>query len=274
MSDLRRHLRALARASPNSRFRSYFDAGALRPRAGHASSPRGPRYLGHELAVPELGDYHALPQEGEGRALVRTPEGRRADLQRLPPSPGADAARPRHTTGGNIVCPLHRWTYDLDGRADRRAALRATTPACNLHNYPLPDLERPAVRERRTTAATSPPTWPASARAPTSTSPATCSTASSCTSATTTGRPSSRSTSRTTTSARSTPGSASFVTCDDLRWEFGRHHSVQTVGVDERARPRRASPVYRKWHDAAAASTATASRRKHGAIWLTYYPAT
>jgi choline monooxygenase len=35
----------------------------------------GPRYLGHELAVPEVGDYHALPQEGEGRALVRTPTG-------------------------------------------------------------------------------------------------------------------------------------------------------------------------------------------------------
>ncbi len=35
----------------------------------------GPRYLGHELSVPELGDYHALPQEGEGRALVRTAKG-------------------------------------------------------------------------------------------------------------------------------------------------------------------------------------------------------
>ncbi len=28
----------------------------------------GPRYLGHELAVPEVGDHYALPQEGEGRA--------------------------------------------------------------------------------------------------------------------------------------------------------------------------------------------------------------
>ena len=25
----------------------------------------GPRYLGHELAVPEVGDHYALPQEGE-----------------------------------------------------------------------------------------------------------------------------------------------------------------------------------------------------------------
>ena len=28
------------------------------------------------------------------------------------------------TAGSNIVCPLHRWTYDLQGRAARRAALR------------------------------------------------------------------------------------------------------------------------------------------------------
>ena len=26
------------------------------------------------------------------------------------------------------------------------------------------------------------------------------------------------------------PGLGGFVTCDDLRWEFGAHHSVQTVG--------------------------------------------
>jgi choline monooxygenase len=40
--------------------------------ANRHSSSIGPRYLGHELAVPEVGDYLALAQEGEGRALVRT----------------------------------------------------------------------------------------------------------------------------------------------------------------------------------------------------------
>jgi choline monooxygenase len=29
------------------------------------------------------------------------------------------------------------------------------------------------------------------------------------------------------------PGLGSFVTCDDLRWEFGSEHSVQTVGVHD-----------------------------------------
>ncbi len=30
------------------------------------------------------------------------------------------------------------------------------------------------------------------------------------------------------------PGLGSFVTCDDLRWEFGKNYSVQTVGVANR----------------------------------------
>ena len=45
------------------------------------------------------------------------------------------------------------------------------------------------------------------------------------------------------------PGLGQFVTCEDLRWEFGPHHSVQTVGAkNELAKP--GSPAYRKWHDA------------------------
>jgi phenylpropionate dioxygenase-like ring-hydroxylating dioxygenase large terminal subunit len=30
------------------------------------------------------------------------------------------------------------------------------------------------------------------------------------------------------------PGLGRFVTCDDLKWEFGDWHSVQTVGVNQR----------------------------------------
>ena len=38
------------------------------------------------------------------------------------------------------------------------------------------------------------------------------------------------------------PGLGSFVTCDDLRWEFGEHYSVQTVGVQQRAGAGRLAP--------------------------------
>jgi choline monooxygenase len=66
------------------------------------------------------------------------------------------------------------------------------------------------------------------------------------------------------------PGLGQFVTCEDLRWEFGAQHSVQTVGAkNELAKP--GSPAYRKWHDAVLAYR-NGVPPKHGAIWLTYYP--
>jgi choline monooxygenase len=66
------------------------------------------------------------------------------------------------------------------------------------------------------------------------------------------------------------PGLGSFVTCDDLRWEFGRQHSVQTVGVHNAlARPAR--------RPTSAGTTqvlkfGNGQPPQHGAIWLTYYP--
>jgi choline monooxygenase len=71
MSDLSLQLQQAASQLPVS---SYFDP-ALFEREMELIFQHGPRYLGHELAVPEVGDYYALPQEGEGRALVRTTQG-------------------------------------------------------------------------------------------------------------------------------------------------------------------------------------------------------
>ena len=65
------------------------------------------------------------------------------------------------------------------------------------------------------------------------------------------------------------------MTCEDLRWEFGRDYSVQTVGPkNELAKP--GSAAYRKWHDAVLAyrkGRFDDPIPRHGAIWLTYYPA-
>jgi phenylpropionate dioxygenase-like ring-hydroxylating dioxygenase large terminal subunit len=66
------------------------------------------------------------------------------------------------------------------------------------------------------------------------------------------------------------PGLGSFVTCNDLRWEFGPQHSVQTVGVHQ-ALARPGSPVYRRWHDALLAYRGGAAPAQ-GAVWLTIYP--
>ena len=66
------------------------------------------------------------------------------------------------------------------------------------------------------------------------------------------------------------PGLGSFVTCDDLRWEFGKNYSVQTVGVANRL-GKAGSPVYERWHEALLAYR-NGVPPKHGAIWLTLYP--
>ena len=96
---------------------------------------------------------------------------RRAPVQRLPPSAGADAQRARQRA--SIVCPMHRWTYDLKGEL-LGAPHFADKPCLEPRAHAAAELERPAVRRpaRRRAA-----TWPRSASS-TSTSRATCSTAS------------------------------------------------------------------------------------------------
>jgi len=66
------------------------------------------------------------------------------------------------------------------------------------------------------------------------------------------------------------PGLGQFVTCDDLKWEFGDSYSVQTVGINNGlAKP--GSRVYERWHKAVL-DYYRGAMPAHGAIWLTYYP--
>ena len=71
MSDLSLQLQQAASQLPVS---AYFDE-ALYAREMQNLFSRGPRYVGHRLAVPEMGNFHTLPQEHQGRALVYTPLG-------------------------------------------------------------------------------------------------------------------------------------------------------------------------------------------------------
>ena len=74
MSDLSISLESLERSRLQLPVTSYFDEVLFR-REQDLIFQHSPRYLGHELAVPQVGDYLALAQEGEGRALVRTRDG-------------------------------------------------------------------------------------------------------------------------------------------------------------------------------------------------------
>src|SRR4051812_40993870 len=142
MSDLSLQLQQAASQLPVS---SYFEEALFRLEK-ESIFQRGPRYVGHLLSVPETGDYYALPQEGEGRALLRTPRGvelisnvcrhRQAVILQ-----GRGSLSASRGSGGNIVCPLHRWTYSGGSGAPAGQLLGAPhfaeDPCLNLNNYKL-----------------------------------------------------------------------------------------------------------------------------------------
>jgi choline monooxygenase len=272
MSDLSLQLQQATSQLPVS---SYFDEALFR-REMATLFQRGPRYVGHELAVPNVGDFHALPQEGEGRALVRTPGGielvsnvcrhrQAVMLKGRGTLPGAS-----DTAAGNIVCPLHRWTYTPEGQL-LGAPHFARDPCLNLNNYPLQSwngllFEANGVDVAAELAHMGP-------RADLDFS----------------GHVLDRIELHECNYNWKTfievyledyhvgpfhPGLGSFVTCDDLRWEFKDNYSVQTVGVANRlgkADASGGSPVYQRWQNALLAYR-NGKPPKYGAIWLTYYP--
>ena len=132
MSDLGRR-EHIAHSRAQLPVHAYFDE-ALYRREQQLLFSRGPGYVGHELMVPEKGDYYTLAAEGEGRVLVRSDSG----IELL-----SNVCRHRQAVmlGGrgntqNIVCPLHRWTYDLEGKL-LGAPHFAEQPCLNLGRSPL-----------------------------------------------------------------------------------------------------------------------------------------
>jgi len=274
MSDLSLRLQQAFSPLPVS---SYFDEALYQREKSRVFQP-GPRYVGHQLAVPEVGDYYALPQENGGRALVRTPGGvelvsnvcrhRQALMLK---GRGSLLKNQAASAGGNVVCPLHRWTYSGGAGAAAGTLIGAPhfdqDPCLNLTNYPLQQwnglLFEAAGRAVAPDLAGIGPladldfsghvlahvelhechyNW------------------------------------KTFIEVYLEdyhvgpfhPGLGSFVSCQDLRWEFKERYSVQTVGFANRL-GKAGSPAYERWQN-----ELLRFRRgiapKHGAIWLTYYP--
>ncbi len=274
MSDQRVPAAALAPGHSQLQVRSYLDF-ALFERERQTLFATGPRYVGHELAVPEVGDFHTLPQESEGRALIRTTKGVEL-VSNVCRHRQALMLRGRGNTGPNIVCPLHRWTYDLQGELIG-APHFADDPCLALPNYPLRTWNGMVFEASKPAGAGHDIAADLAGLGP------------------------SADLDFTGYAFDSVklhecnynwktfievyledyhvapfhPGLGQFVTCEDLRWEFGENHSVQTVGPkNELAKP--GSAAYRKWHDAVLAyrkGRYADPVPKHGAIWLTHYPA-
>ncbi|MCO5102581.1 MAG: aromatic ring-hydroxylating dioxygenase subunit alpha [Burkholderiaceae bacterium] len=270
MSDLSLRLQPATSQLPVS---SYFDP-ALFEREMVALFQRGPRYVGHALSVPQPGDYHALAQEDQGRALVRAPGGQvelisnvcRHRQAIMLGGRGSLQEHAKGSAGGNIVCPVHRWTYSPQGELLGAPHFKHD-PCLNLKNYPLREwngllfedngydvaadlaelgpradldftgfsLDRVELHECNYNWKTFIEVYLEDYHV-----------------------------------GPFHPGLGSFVTCEDLRWEFGRNHSVQTVGVAN-ALARAGSPVYERWHKALLAYRG-GKAPTHGAIWLTLYP--
>lgn len=264
MSDLSISLEALERSTSQLPVTSYFDEGLFQQEQ-KLIFDAGPRYVGHELAVPATGDYHALVHEGEGRALVRHERGIEL-VSNVCRHRQAIMLKGRGRTQGGIVCPLHRWTYDLEGRLVG-APHFAKDPCLNLKQYPLRSWNGLLFEDNGRDIAAD-----LAGMAPQPLLDFS-------------GYVFDRAVVHECDYNWKTfievyledyhvgpfhPGLGSFVTCNDLSWEFGAHHSVQTVGVHQ-ALARPGSPVYRRWHDALLAFRA-GQPPAQGAVWLTIYP--
>jgi choline monooxygenase len=270
MSDLSLQLQQAASQLPVS---SYFDQ-ALFERERQTLFGRGPRYVGHSLSVPHYGDYFALPQEGEGRLLVRNASAqvelisnicRHRQAVMLKGRGNLQGQGPGHA-GGNIVCPLHRWTYSASGEL-LGAPHFEQDPCLNLRNHRLREwngllfedngrdiaadlaglgtqsllnfdgyaLDHVELHECRYNWKTFIEVYLEDYHV-----------------------------------GPFHPGLGNFVTCEDLQWEFREHCSVQTVGLS-RSFGKPGSDVYKKWHEVLLRYRG-GELPSQGAIWLTYYP--
>lgn len=261
MSDLSR-IAAVSNSSPQLPVDWYFD-----PRVYELEKrvlfEEGPGYIGHELMVPNTGDYRALDWLGNAWALVRNANG----VELL-----SNVCRHRqaiilkgHGNAKSIVCPLHRWTYALDGRllgaphfsgnpcldlarstleswngllfAGRRSATAdlAALGVMGSLDFSNHVLDRIEVDEYACNWKTFIEVYLEDYHVD-----------------------------------PFHPGLGNFVDVADLKWEFGEWYSVQTCGL-KRALARPGSEVYRRWHDQVL-RYGNGGVPAHGAIWLTYFP--
>lgn len=223
----------------------------------------GPGYVGHELMVPNEGDYHALAWMDNGKALVRNVNGIEL-LSNVCRHRQAILLEGRGNTQ-NIVCPLHRWTYDMQGEL-LGAPHFADHPCLNLGKTALQNwrgllfagqrdvakdlaafsiadqfdfsgymLDRVEILELEQNWKTFIEVYLEDYHV-----------------------------------VPFHPGLGNFVTCDDLKWEMAEAYSAQTVGIkDGFTKP--GTPVYAKWHEVLSRYLGDRQPRQ-GAIWFLYYP--
>jgi phenylpropionate dioxygenase-like ring-hydroxylating dioxygenase large terminal subunit len=132
MSDLAR-LERLAPAGCQLPLAWYFDPAHLALER-KALFDAGPGYVGHEVMVPQAGDYHTLAWMGHAKLLVRSAAGV-ALLSNVCRHRQALMLEGRGNAQ-SIVCPVHRWSYGLEGEL-LGAPHFPETPCLKLASTPL-----------------------------------------------------------------------------------------------------------------------------------------
>src|SRR5215217_7447133 len=223
----------------------------------------GPGYIGHEIMVPNIGDYYVPEWMSHAKMLIRNQDG----IELL-----SNVCRHRQSlllkgrgNTRNIVCPIHRWTYDLTGKL-LGAPHFAENPCLNLASTRLQNwngllfggkrnvasdlaqlgvlkdldfsghvLERVQVEKYACNWKTFIEVYLEDYHV-----------------------------------EPYHPGLGNFVNTAELRWEFGEWYNVQTVGVNQGfARP--GTSVYARWQEQLLRQM-TGEVPRQGAIWMLYYP--
>jgi choline monooxygenase len=224
----------------------------------------GPGYAGHALMTPELYNYRSTEWSDHSHLLVRQPDG----YYRL-----SNVCRHRQAimlqgsgTAQNIVCPIHRWTYQSTGELIGAPHFPAN-PCLNLakeklevwngllfrgprspqqdladmkqaHSFDFSDyqLHRVELHPCHYNWKTFIEVYLEDYHV-----------------------------------VPYHPGLGHFVTCDDLTWQFGSWYSVQKVGITTLEKS--GSPVYARWQEAVRKFYGDRGQKPpQGAVWLTYYP--
>ena len=261
MSDLATLL-ALTKTSPQLPIPWYFDP-QIYALEQKLLFERGPGYVGHELMTPNRGDYQVLARFDNGKALVRGAQ----DVQLL-----SNVCRHRQAiilkdrgSAKSIVCPLHRWTYGLDGKL-LGAPHFPGNPCLDLGTSPLQNWngllfngKRDVLRDLAKLGVKQDLDFSGFMLDRVQIDEYACNW-------------------KTFIEVYLEdyhvepfhPGLGNFVAINDLKWEFGDWYSVQTCGVKP-GLVHGGSAVYQKWQDVLMRYN-EGRNPPHGAIWLTYYP--
>ncbi len=227
---------------------------------------QGPGYVGHEAMVPNVGDYYVPEWMDNAKVLVRNKQGIEL-LSNVCRHRQALLLKGRSNTK-NIVCPIHRWTYALDGKllgaphfnqnpclnlaktslqswngllfAGKRKVSHDLT---NLSAHMLKNFDFTGYLLDRVQIDHYPCNW------------------------------------KTFIEVYLEdyhvdpfhPGLGHFVNIEKLDWEFGDWYSAQTVAIDNARLQKPGSQIYAKWQEQVLQQT-QGTMPSYGAIWLLYFP--